>query len=687
MKIAKIAIHYILGVIGILAISVAPDVIRTYGVYDAWAYVKEFFQFVKAFVQPESWVFLYKDHPQPILEFLWDPYVYSLQILLGAIFLGFFLAFMLAMLTVFSPPVIRLTVRRILDILESVPDVMIAFFLQFFTVYVFKKTGVFLFDFVSLGEDEPIYLAPIITLAILPMISLFKVLLLFIEEELMKHYVEFARSKGVKKAGVLFVHVLRNVVPSTFYHGKIILWGALSSLFIVETLFNMKGITYYMTHDFRPMVIAVSLLMIFTPFFIFYQIIDALLSADRLQGVPIQMSRPAVKDRFKQTFDQQAFSRWLKSLSLKNLFRSIHVFRLAGWIVHLWFTHMKNIKFAAGFTFLFGLTVYSLVYSLVTGSAVKQVMFLKNEEGKIISGPPHPPSSAFWFGSDRFGYSIFDQIIVGAKYTLFFAFLIAMLRILLGFLFSLIYAFKWKPSVQKWAEKIVDSIHFLPLSVIALLLLEPILIGMNSEWVYPFWERVWLETFILTILVVPLTTILIGNEMKLIMKQEFISSARILGGGPLHLMRTHIFPHLGPRLMVLFGQQFIQVLLIFVHLGVFSLFFGGTVKTTGLFKDPPRSFTMEWSGLIGSMRDALMTGKYWMVLFVLLAFMVSIIAMQLIIQGVKEIQQVKVGVSYKHLEKRNRRQKTEGQEGKKAIVGAEDGFTFVDQSRVKQHES
>ena len=39
-----------------------------------------------------------------------------------------------------------------------------------------------------------------------------------------------------------------------------------------------------------------------------------------------------------------------------------------------------------------------------------------------------------------------------------------------------------------------------------------------------------------------------------------------------------------------------------------------------------------------------MTGKYWIVLAPLAAFMIAIIAMQLIVQGVKEIQQKKVGV-------------------------------------------
>ena len=85
-----------------------------------------------------------------------------------------------------------------------------------------------------------------------------------------------------------------------------------------------------------------------------------------------------------------------------------------------------------------------------------------------------------------------------------------------------------------------------------------------------------MEMFILTILVVPLTTVLLGKEIKRVLDYEFIASARVLGGSKFHLFWRHIFPHIGPRLTILLGTQFIQVLLIFIHLGIFKFFFGGT---------------------------------------------------------------------------------------------------------------
>ncbi|MFZ3579200.1 hypothetical protein [Virgibacillus sp. DJP39] len=67
----------------------------------------------------------------------------------------------------------------------------------------------------------------------------------------------------------------------------------------------------------------------------------------------------------------------------------------------------------------------------------------------------------------------------------------------------------------------------------------------------------------------------------------------------------------------------------------------------GMVESPPSSVTFEWSGLIGSGKGGVRNGDYWTILFPLLAFVLSIFAMQFIIQGVKEMQQTKVGVIYK----------------------------------------
>src|SRR5699024_3975397 len=145
---------------------------------------------------------------------------------------------------------------------------------------------------------------------------------------------------------------------------------------------------------------------------------------------------------------------------------------------------------------------------------------------------------------------------------------------------------------------------------------------------------------------VPLTAVLLGKEMKRVLSYEFIKNAQELGGSRWHIFWRHVLAHISARTTILVGQQFIQVLIMFMHLGIFSLFCGGSDRTFGVVQAPPRSISYEWSGLLGSTTHALSSGNYWLIAWVLLGFMLSIFAMQFIIYGVKEVQQTKVGVIY-----------------------------------------
>ncbi|WP_064091663.1 ABC transporter permease subunit [Rossellomorea aquimaris] len=619
----KLMFYYILGLIGILAVSIAPQVFKERGLYNFVGFFEEFIKFIFVFLHSENWSYSYKGVTVEFLDMLWDPYLYSLQIIGGALALGVLSAFLLTVITVFLPRWLTSFLKKIVNLLETVPDLMVAFMLQLSIVFIFKHFGLEIMNFTEFGEER-VFLAPVITLSIIPMISFFRILLFITEEELIKPHIEFAQSKGMSKGRILFSHVLRNISPSFFYHAKLIIWGMLSSLFIIETIFNMKGITYYIVEDFRPMVIAISLIMIYTPFFLLYQ------------GVYLWLHKGTNEDFTKYKRDKVKWSEW-KIWGWLSIIRKV-----------LW-QHLHNPKFAVGFSVLFLMIVSSFLYPLFKETPIKQINFMKNEEGRIISAPPHKPFGEMLLGSDFFGYSILDQLIVGAKYTLVFALVVASLRVIGGFYLGVFYHFHLKEHRKNWLDRMVDSIHFLPLSLIAYLLLRPVLWGFPVlGWDHSMFERLVFEAVVLTILVLPLTTVLIGNELKILGRQDFVLSAKLLGGSNKHLLWKHLFPHLAPRLFIIFGQQYIQTLLILVHLGLFHLFLGGTIIKGGLVPDPPKSGTFEWSGLISSTKNSLMTGKYWVVIAPLVAFIIAIIAMQLIVQGVKEIQQTKVGVLVKN---------------------------------------
>lgn len=641
MKLVKIVVFYLLGVFGIICISVFPKFLAETGLANPSGYFTDLGKFLLTFAQPESWIY---DVPMssgefPLVGTLWEPFVYSLEILFGALLIGFSLAFTFAFGASFLPRKILQLVKRILDFLESVPDIVVAALVQMLVIFLLKTYDIELFRVASYMENKA-YALPIITLAILPMVSLFKILLLMIEEEFAKDYVIFLKSKGIRKTAILFVHILPNIMPTTFHHTKVIIWATLSSQFIIERIFNVHGISFFILESFTPMTIAASLILVFTPFFFIFQLTDLWLDKTQEYGLQTNL-------KVQRFYSPKVF--------LKNLrfsFEKIEWKQLLPWkpIVVMFRAlsgYMKNWKIAGGSLFFIVLISISAIYSVTTDSQVDQATIVYEEDGVTVkSTPPHSPPEPFLLGSDGQGFSMLDMLIIGAKYTLFFGLLIAFLRVFIGLLGGVLFAFGCGPKHQKWVEKTVDSIHFLPLSLVAYILLRPILTELQSGFAYSLTERIVLEIIILTILVVPLTSVLLGNEMKRVLSYEFIKNAQVLGGSRWHIFWRHVLPHISARTTILFGQQFIQVLIIFMHLGIFSLFFGGSDRTFGLVQDPPRSISYEWSGLLGSTTHALSSGNYWLIAWVLLGFMLSIFAMQFIIYGVKEVQQTKVGVIY-----------------------------------------
>lgn len=651
MKLINGIVLYLLGLIGIICVSVFPQFISSLGMPDATNYFSQLVSFVTSMVDADSWVYkrMFSPGTAPLFEVLYEPFIYSMKILTGALLLGFVLAFLLALIVQYfrkSMPAIK----SILNFLESIPDLIVATILQIISIYVYKKTGISIFEVA--GYTDKIYFAPILTLSILPTISMFKILTLMMEEESLKRYVLFLKSKGVSRIGILLKHMFRNIFPGFSQRLKVILWGTLSSQFIIERIFNVQGLTYYLIDSFTPITIFATLFLIFTPFYLFFFLLDNVIERGSVYSAQFQKQGRLQKGNFLsfKTFishmkDNLLFHVRQLSISIFGLIRRKNRIHSVG-------VYFKNWKIAIGGLFFIFVIGYSILYSIVADDRVEQIKLLYDEDGStLIDAPPYAPTEPFVFGSDQYGYSIFDQLVVGAKYTLLFGLLIAFFRVFGGLFFGVIYAFWLNRTVQKWFEKLTDSLHFVPLSMVALVLLTPILMLSGPEFAFSTTERILLEILILTVLVLPLTTVLIGKDIQQVLDQEFILTARTLGGGNAYIFVRHVLPHIRPKLAILLGQQFIQVLLVFIHLGVFELFFGGTKVSLGSMPSSI-SVTYEWSGLIGAIgRGAIRSGQNWY-LWILVAFIVAIFAMQLIIQGIIDIQQRKVGVLYNFKKKK-----------------------------------
>lgn len=214
--------------------------------------------------------FMLRDQKNSVFPVIFYKYFYSMKMLGLSFVVACLIAFIIAYVgLIFFKNKIKY-IKSFLEIFESIPDLMIILLLQYAVILVYRETGIKLARVVTLSEEA--ILLPVISLSVPISLYITKVLIHYIEEELEKHYVMLARAKGFTFSYILNVHVLRNIADGMFGTSKTIFWSMLSTLFVIDYLFNMNGLLRVMLTATDPFII--GCILIFIPFFFIYRIYE-----------------------------------------------------------------------------------------------------------------------------------------------------------------------------------------------------------------------------------------------------------------------------------------------------------------------------------------------------------------------------------------------------------------------------
>ncbi|MFP8783064.1 ABC transporter permease subunit [Planococcus plakortidis] len=194
---------------------------------------------------------------------------YSLEILFIALIAAVAVSLALTVATMLLPEKVRERVKMALYFLESIPDLLIIMTAQLLVIAFFKQTGI-LVSKIAVAGDDRIYWLPVLCLAILPTIQLYRLAMLTFQEEERQMYVELARALGFSKVYIVLVHMFRNAIISVFFQSKKTMWFMLSNLFVLELMFNLPGIMLFLSGNMNPMGFLVAIFSFFLPMFLLY---------------------------------------------------------------------------------------------------------------------------------------------------------------------------------------------------------------------------------------------------------------------------------------------------------------------------------------------------------------------------------------------------------------------------------
>ncbi len=230
------------------------------------------------------------------------------------------------------------------------------------------------------------------------------------------------------------------------------------------------------------------------------------------------------------------------------------------------------------------------------------VNYLKDDKGRLIAAPPFSPSEMAPLGSDRLGRNFFLLLMAGAKYTIFASLFIAFLRIVMGFLFALVYTFV-PAFVGRFVRGLGESFQYIPLAIIIFALLIPLESSFQPGFL-PSGQYFLIQLIVIALITTPSLGIYLGEEMKLYLDQEFIEVSRTMGANRFNIMRRHLLPQFLRHSIVLFSEQVSQALSLLIQLGILLMALGGLKVAEFAFGelDPSNpvyfSETNEWAATI-----------------------------------------------------------------------------------------
>ena len=217
-------------------------------------------------------------------------------------------------------------------------------------------------------------------------------------------------------------------------------------------------------------------------------------------------------------------------------------------------------------------------------------------------------SSAFLLGTDAVGRDMLSRLIYGARYSLFIGAVVVTIALIGGIILGLIAGF-----VRGWVDvaimRVMDVILSFPSLLLALVLVALLGPGLFNAMIA--------IAVVLQPHYVRLTRAAVLSERT----KDYVIAARVSGAGPLRLMFVTVLPNCMAPLIVQATLSFSNAILDAAALGFL-----------GMGAQPP---TPEWGTMLAEAREFILRA-WWVVTFPGLAILITVLAINLIGDGLRD---------------------------------------------------
>ncbi len=220
-----------------------------------------------------------------------------------------------------------------------------------------------------------------------------------------------------------------------------------------------------------------------------------------------------------------------------------------------------------------------------------------------------PPGAEFWLGSDALGRDIFSRLCYGARITLKVALIVALTVMPLGLLVGCIagYCGGW---IDDLLMRVTDIFLAFPKLILALALVAALGPGINNA-ILALCLTSW-----------PPFARLARTRTMTLRHADFVTAARLQGGGHIYILRRHILPLCWGPMAVRLALEMSGIIVIAAGLGFL-----------GLGAQPP---VPEWGAMIANGRKFLLD-QWWVATIPGLAILMVSLGFNLLGDGLRDL--------------------------------------------------
>ncbi len=284
--------------------------------------------------------------------------------------------------------------------------------------------------------------------------------------------------------------------------------------------------------------------------------------------------------------------------------------------------------------------------------SLNRMTFSQENGESVVESAPFAPSKEFIFGTDDMGRDIYAYIVYGARLTMLLGLMVALGRFIIAIPIAFAAGFGNRPAKAfiKIFSVLFSAIPAVLISIIILKLKFFINLDRTRSIIF----------FILVLSLVgwPKISRLIMERVEELNSQPFIKSEVAIGKKRFKIALENIVPHIAPELIVLQLMEVARSLAMIMTLGIFSVFIGNLkyvedpswsiLNSASIGSNPEWgrlsfynvSFEPEWASMLSTSRSMLEAAP-WAILFPALAFFISILAFNLLGEGLRNSMQRK----------------------------------------------